>query len=203
MERIQTRTPIARIPVVRLESPHAPSWSAARSLALVIALGGAAVLYSYYAGMVGTSAVGNALWGGIPDAARPLYTINMFLAAAGFFLFSPYLVFRLAPESTSPDSSARLQRIRLFYLLVLIPSALWVPLTGNVIAHPSTSAWLAVRLDLFLVAIGTLGLFWEVLSSRPAEPWGRRLALLGLIPFSMQTVVLDALVWPVYFPAAS
>ena len=203
MERIQTRTPIARIPVVRLESPHATSRSAARSLTLVIALGGTAVLYSYYAGMVGTAAVGNALWGGIPDAARPLYTINMFFAAAGFFLFSPYLVFRLAPESTSPDSSARLQRIWLFYLLVLIPSALWVPLTGNVIAHPSTSAWLAVRLDLFLVAIGTLGLFWEVLSSRPAAPWGRRLALLGLIPFSMQTVVLDALVWPVYFPAAS
>ena len=165
-------------------------------------LGGAAVLGSYVWGALHPESF-RALWGGVPDALRPLYTINMFLAAAGFFLFSPYLVFRLAPESTSPDSSARLQRIWLFYLLVLIPSALWVPLTGNVIAHPSNSAWLAVRLDLFLVAIGTLGLFWEVLSSRPAEPWGRRLALLGLIPFSMQTVVLDALVWPVYFPAAS
>ena len=31
------------------------------------------------------------------------------------------------------------------------------------------------------------------------EAWERWLALLGLLPFALQTVVLDALVWPAYF----
>lgn len=199
-DRIQT--PIAPTPRARLAAPDSRARSRIRSLILTIAFGGAAVLYSYYAGIVGTPAVGDALWGGIPDAARPLYTINMFLAAAGFFCFSPYLVFRLAPESESANSRTRFKRILLFYVLVLVPSALWLPLTAHVIADPSTAAWLAVRLDLFLVAIGTLGLLFEVVSSRPVTPWQRRIAILGLLPFSLQTVVLDALVWPAHFPFA-
>jgi len=199
LDRIQPRTPVAQFSRIRLERHDDVSKSAVRILVLAIASGGAAVLYSYYAGMLGTSAVGDALWGGIPDALRPLYTINMFLAAAGFFLFSPYLVFHLAPESMTAGSSARFHRILLFYVLILVPSALWVPLTAHVIAYPSTSSWLAVRLDLFLVAGGTLGLFWEVVSSRPVMPWRRRIAILGLLPFSMQTVILDALVWPEFF----
>jgi hypothetical protein len=203
MDRIHIETHVVPFSRVRLPGPGNRSQSAVRSLLLTIAFGGAAVLYSYYEGMLGTSAVGDALWGGIPDAARPLYTINMFLAAAGFFLFSPYLVLRLAPEADSLDSHAHFQRIRLFYVLVLIPSALWIPLTAHVIAYPSTAAWLAVRLDLFLVAIGTLGLLFEVVSTRPVTPRGRRLAILGMLPFSMQTVLLDALVWPAYFPLGS
>jgi hypothetical protein len=203
MDRIHVATQVVPFSRVRLPRPDYRSQSSVRTLLLTIAFGGAAVLYSYYAGMLGTSAVGDALWGGVPDALRPLYTINMFLAAAGFFLFSPYIVFRLAPESESTDSHARFRRIWLFYGLVLIPSALWLPLTAHVIADPSTGAWLAVRLDLFLVAIGTLGLLFEVLSSRPATPRGRRLAILGLLPFCLQTAVLDALVWPAYFPLGS
>jgi len=203
MNRIPSTTQVAPFSRAGLASSGHESRSAVWSLILTIAFGGAAVLYSYYAGTVGTSAVGEELWGGVPAAIRPLYTINMFLAASGFFLFSPYLIFRLAPESQSNTSRARFRRIQLFYVLVLIPSALWVPLTTHFLANPSTGAWLAVRIDLFLVAIGTLGLLFEVVSSSPAKPWGRRLAILGLIPFSLQTVVLDALVWPAFFPFGS
>ena len=54
-----------------------------RNLLLALnALGGGAVLWSYVVGLMGDSSVGNALWGGVPETLRPLYTVNMFLAAA-------------------------------------------------------------------------------------------------------------------------
>jgi hypothetical protein len=57
-----------------------------RSLLALNVIGGTAVLASY---VVGLGAVpGDALWGGVPESLRPLYTVNMFLAAAGYFLFT-------------------------------------------------------------------------------------------------------------------
>lgn len=192
--------------VPRIAAPDrrdARTRSAVRSLLLLNAVGGAAVLYSYYAGMVGTGAVGAALWGGVPDSLRGLYTANMFLAAAGYFLFTPYLIFRVAPDAIASGEHARLARIGLYYALVLLPSALWLPLTAQVIAEPSTAAWLTVRVDLLLVAAGAIGLLAETLVSRPRGAWSRRLAILGLLPFCLQVAVLDALIWPAYFPAAA
>jgi hypothetical protein len=58
-----------------------------------------------------------------------------------------------------------------------------------------------VWLDLFGVALGSLGLLAAVatLSPRPA-PWLRALALAGAAGFCVQTVLLDAIVWPLLFP---
>ena len=166
-----------------------------RSLIALNVLGGSAVLISYAAGL---PSVGDALWGGIPDAARPVYTVNMFLAAAGYFLFTPYIVFRLAPETTRVGPFGY-GVFHLLYALILIPSAIWLPLTAHVIAEPGLVAWWGVRLGLALTGLGSLGLLAVLLRLPAGAPSGRLLAIVGLLPFSFQTAVLDAIVWPAYF----
>jgi len=171
-----------------------------RFLIVLNVVGGIAVLASYAIGLGSASSSGAALWGDLPEALRPYYTINMFLAAAGYFLFTPYIAFRLRPEQTQIAGRFGYGLFPLLYALVLIPSAIWLPLTQHMIAQPSAALWLLVRLDLACVGLGALGLLAALLALR--APWsrGRALALLGLVPFCLQTALLDALVWPAFFP---
>jgi hypothetical protein len=166
------------------------------------AIGGIAVLTSYVLGLSGEASLGDALWGGVPEAIRPLYTANMLLAAAGYFLFTPYIALRLIGQGASARVGPQPHVFHLLYALVLIPSALWLPLTERMVLDPGAGLWLAVRLDLALVGIGALGLL-AVLWRLPADaPAGRRWALLGLIPFCVQTALLDAVLWPAWYPLA-
>jgi hypothetical protein len=170
----------------------------ARSLIVLNLFGGAAVLASYVLGLGGAS--GEALWGGVPESLRPLYTVNMFLAAGGYFLFTPYILLRLDPESTRVFGRFGYGFFHVAYALVLIPSALWLPLTASMVEQPTLAMWVCVRLDLMLVALGVVGLLAGLVRLGPKAPRGRGWALLGLLPFALQTVVLDALVWPAFFP---
>lgn len=169
-----------------------------RSLIALNVIGGAAVLASYVVGVRAIS--GEALWGGVPESLKPLYTLNMLLAAAGYFLFTFYIVFRLDSKTTLVAGRFRYQSFHVLYALVLIPSAAWLPLTGYMVEHPSPFAWACVRIDLALVALGSLGLIASLLDLGSKAPRGRALAIAGLVPFCLQTVVLDALVWPAFFP---
>jgi len=169
-----------------------------RSLVALNVVGGSAVLASY---VVGLGAVpGDALWGGVPDSMRPLYTVNMFFAAAGYFFFTAYILFRLDSGTTRVAGRFGYGIFHLFYALVLFPSALWLPLTALMAEQPGLATGVCVRIDLALVAFGALGLLASLISLGAGAPKGRRLAIAGLVPFCLQTVVLDALVWPAFFP---
>jgi hypothetical protein len=183
-------------------SPQARS--ARRSLLWLNLLGGAAVLGSYAHGLASNPLTRGALWGGVPDALRPLYTANMLLAAAGYFAFSAFVFFRLDPTRTRVAGGFGFGAFRALYALILLPSALWLPLTFEMLEAPSAALWLAIRSVLALVGLGSLGLLAAVASAAPHDaPRARRLALAGCAFFSLQTAVLDALVWPAYFPAGS
>lgn len=167
------------------------------ALAVLNVLGGAAVLASYVWGLA-QPAVAGGLWGGVPPGLRPLYTVSMFAAAAGYFPFTHYLLLRIDPERTRfGGTDARV--LFLFYGLILVPSALWLPLTAEMLAAPGTGLWWTIRVVLFAVAAGSLGVLWAVAAASPCAR-GRTLGLLGAVVFCFQTVVLDALVWPWFFP---
>jgi hypothetical protein len=157
------------------------------------------VLASYVLGLGSGFISGDALWGGVPESLRPLYTINMFLAAAGYFLFAPYILFRLPPATTRIGGRFGFGLFHVLFGLVLLPSALWLPLTALVLEHPGALTWALVRIDLALVALGSLGLLAALLTLPSGAPRGRTLAVIGLLPFCLQTVALDALVWPAFF----
>jgi hypothetical protein len=172
-----------------------------QAMAVINVLGGIAVLGSYaYCLTTYPAAVGD-FWGGVPEGLRPVYTVNMFLAAAGYFAFSFFLAFRL---ERAGEPALGLGSFNAFYALILVPSALWMPLTFSMLEAPSDGLWWAIRLTLSAVAVGSLGLLGGLLAVRPSPPsLAHRLAVAGSVAFCFQTAVLDAVVWPAYFFASA
>lgn len=173
---------------------------AQRSLALLIVVGGCSVLASYGLALGGTPELRAGLWGGVPEALRPLYTVNMLLAAAGWFPFTWLLLFRTRPEHGLPWGLSH-RALHVLYALILFPSALWLPLTARMLGAPDATTWAAIRIVLALVALGATGLLvllWA-LAPRRADALGWA-AFAGAVPFWLQTAVLDAVLWPAFFP---
>ncbi|MFO0763155.1 MAG: hypothetical protein U0359_42350 [Byssovorax sp.] len=171
-----------------------------RRLFLILNLvGGPAVLGSYAHAITTHAEPGRALWGSVPAAIIPLYNVSMLTAAAGYLAFAYHLFFGV------DAAQARISRwgfglINLLSALILAPSALWIGLTFAYLDHPSALSWAAVRVVLFLVGIGALGMIVALVQLRPeGSPRGRRIAIAGAIAFAFQTAVLDALVWPAFF----
>jgi len=160
-------------------------------------LGGIAVLGSYALGIAGHPDSVDSLWGDMPPSLQAVYGITMWLAAAGYFPFT-YLWWRHGP-ALRVLGGRDFRSIEALYALVLVPSALWMPLTFAWLETPSTALWIAVRLVLFLVAAGACGLLAALLTAtprpRPALFWS---ALAGQALFMVQTALLDPLVWPLF-----
>jgi hypothetical protein len=170
-----------------------------RKLLLINLLGGIAVLGSYAWGALWAPDTMASLWGGVPEPLRPVYTVNMLLSAAGYFLFAPYIALRVDVGRRDFLGRFGYSIFSVLFALIMFPSALWLPLTSLMLSDPGVLLWLAIRLVLLLVGAGSVGLFLTLLLMNPPRAKGRLLALIGLVPFCMQTAVLDALVWPAYF----
>jgi MFS family permease len=169
-----------------------------KTLLLINLLGGSAVLGSYIWGALAHPGAASLLRGGIPAWAVPFYIASMALAAIGYLLFTGYLLFVLDPARVKINIRAGFKGFHVLYLLILVPSALWMPLTYAMLANPSNLLWLAIRFALMLVGLGGLGMLSALLSIQPRS---RLLlaAFIGGIFFCIQTVLLDALVWPNFF----
>ncbi len=163
--------------------------------------GGILVIGSYVQGIRSDAANSNALWGGVPATLRPLYTVCMLLAAAGFFAFSYYVFFRIDPDVAEIAGTFDFKLFLVLYGLILFPSALWMPLTVAMVKKPGRALWWAIRITLFVVGLASLGLLLSLLGLEPVESAPLRwLAVAGSVFFCIQTALLDALVWPKYFP---
>ena len=162
---------------------------------------GTLVLASYAHGILTHPESAGKLWGEVPEILLPFYTVSMFTAATGYFLFTYYILFRLEPGEVKLRKKWGYPFFLWTYGVILLPSVLWMPLTFMMIAAPSLTLWIAIRLVLATVGLGTLALAWGVHQAKPVgSPVSRKLALLGCLTFAFQTVVLDALVWTAYFP---
>jgi hypothetical protein len=171
-----------------------------RAMAWINLVGGSAVLASYAYCLAADPARAGDFWGGVPEGLRSLYTVNMGLATAGYFAFTFFLMFRLKPDG-SGRGPVGVGTFNALYALILLPSALWMPLTFAMLEAPSVGLWWAIRSTLAAVGLGSLGLLAGLLAVQPSPPsLAHRLAVLGSLAFCFQTVVLDALVWPAYFP---
>ena len=172
-----------------------------RSMLWINVLGGSAVLASYAYGLASNPLTRGDVWGGVPETLRPLYTITMLLAAAGYFAFSYFVFFKVDPDEARIGDRFGFGAFNACYALILVPSALWMPLTFEMLESPGAGLWWAIRLVLGAVGIGSLGLLAAIIAVRPVSaPGARRLALVGSAAFCFQTAVMDALVWPAFFP---
>lgn len=171
-----------------------------RALIWINALGGTAVLASYAWNLLAHPGAGGEFWGGVPASLQSVYVCTMLLAAAGYFAFTRF-VFRLRPAEAKIAGRFGYRIFHLIYALILVPSALWMPLTFAMIQEPSAGLWVAIRLTLAAVGLGSLMLLAALLWLEPRRPGvAFKLALAGAVAFTFQTAVLDALVWPAYFP---
>ena len=162
-------------------------------------LGGAAVLGSYVHGLATHPETRNALWGTIPEELQAVYGVTMWLAAGGYFFFSYYFLVRTDADEVRFGHFG-FGLINALYALIMLTSALWMPLTFAYLENPSPGLWLAVRADLLGVAVGSIGLMVALFTMKPrAEGFAGVLALLGLLLFALQTAFLDPLVWPQFF----
>lgn len=161
-------------------------------------IGGVAVLGSYVYGISTNSHAGDKLWGGVPEAIRPYYTVSMFLAAIGFLTALYILTLRKASLKLTQPSLRRL--VFSSYGLILIPSAMWMSLTFRYVADPTDLRWWTVRVVLFVVSAGALALIYALVKLRPAASgpsWP--LAIVGAGLFAFHAIVLDALLWPILY----
>jgi len=164
-------------------------------------VGGLAVLGSYAHGLTTHPNTAGQVWGGVPEWMKPYYTVSMLTAAAGYFLFSYFVFFRL-DERTRIAGRFGYGAFNLLYLLILLPSALWMPLTFAMLESPGAGLWVAIRIVLAIVGVGSLGLIGALLSldsGRGGAAYG--LAIVGSVAFAVQTALLDAIVWPAFFPS--
>jgi hypothetical protein len=169
---------------------------------IVNVLGGTAVLASYWHGLSSHPETRSALWGGLPAGLQPLYTVSMLLAAIGYFPFTYLLAWRVDAGRVRLPGRLGFDAFNVLYALILAPSALWMPLTFAMLAHPNPTLWLIIRVVLALVGIASVGLIAALLTLQPRPPRALHVAaIIGAIAFAVQTAVLDALVWPMYFSA--
>jgi hypothetical protein len=166
------------------------------SLLIVNVIGGLAVLASYAWPLATHPGQGDALWGGVPASWRPLYGVSMLLAAAGYLTFASYLLFRVDPATARLSGGLGLGWLALPFLLVLVPSTLWMPLTFRFLESGGEGVWLAIRVVLALVALGSALLLGLLAGLQPREhPVHWALSVAGAAVFLAHTGVLDALLW--------
>ena len=180
--------------------PIADALAARKNLFRLNIVGGTAVLLSYVLGALDAPETGS-IWGGIPESIRPIYTANMFVAATGYFLFSNYVYRRMDPASTRLFGRYGYAGFQWIYGAILFPSALWLPLTNAMLENPGPLLWTLVCTCLYAAALGSILLILALLGAHPrGQGSGRAWAIAGALAFASQTVVLDALIWPAYFP---
>jgi hypothetical protein len=169
-------------------------------LLAIVLIGGVAVLGSYAWGILAIQNATQILWGDVPAIIRSFSTVGMFTGALGFFAYSFFILFKLNPDNTRIYSHFGYTIFNYLYLAILIPSALWLPLTFLAVQNNhSMVLWLA-RLDLIVVAAASILLFLALLFTQPHRSvWAYWLAMVGSIFFCIQTVLLDAILWGYFF----
>ncbi|HAA56287.1 MAG TPA: hypothetical protein DCE42_16100 [Myxococcales bacterium] len=172
-----------------------------KQLLLLNIIGGIAVLGSYVYGFMGSEAQIESIWGGISSAMRPYYKISMLTAAAGYFPFTLFFLWRAEDTSSWLGGKMGGKELLVLYALMLFPSALWLPVTFVLVASPSFFLWLSVCIILATVGLASLGLLLALLTWRPGR-WDafRVAAVIGCVAFCVQTVLFDAIIWMIYFP---
>jgi hypothetical protein len=169
-------------------------------LLVIIAVGGVAVIGSYVIGLRGKAGASDALWGGVPAKIRPVYGVSMILSAIGFLAVLFYIFFKLDPPDVVIAGRYGFSLFISIFITILLPSALWMPLSKKYVERPSAVTWLIVRVVLFLVGLASIELAWALFALdtgiRGVAYW---FAVVGSCYFAFHTFVLDAVLWAALF----
>jgi len=169
-------------------------------LLVINVIGGIAVIGSYIFGIRAQSGGAAVLWGRVPENIRPVYAVSMILSALGYFAFLYFILFRLVPDEVLIAGRFGFSLFYAIFLVILIPSALWMPLTNVYVGNPSTGLWIGIRTVLALVGLASIALVWTLTSLETgATGVAYWLAAVGSGYFAFHTAILDAIIWAALF----
>ena len=97
-----------------------------RSMVWINVLGGSAILASYAYGIASNPLTRGDVWGGVPETLRPLYTITMLLAAAGYFAFGYFVFFKVDPDEARIGDRFGFGAFNALYALILVLLGVYV-----------------------------------------------------------------------------
>ena len=169
-------------------------------LLLINITGGIAVIGSYIYGLNAGTGGTSVLWGGVPENIQPVYAVSMVLSAVSYFAFLYCLLFKLDPEEITIYKKFGYSLYYWIFIAILLPSALWMPLTNLYVANPVTVYWILIRIVLFVVGFASLALALAIYnSSADIKGLSRLAAIGGSVYFTFHTLILDAVVWAQLF----
>jgi len=169
------------------------------SLVIINIIFGSLVLLSYYNGVTKNPELSLKLWGGVPKTLHTFITSFMFVGALGYFFFTAHLLINV---ETSHMFFNRFSywHLNFIYLMILIPSALWIDLTFLYMQSSTTINWIYVISCLYCVALFSIFLFLFIVETNIENyQWLYLPAVLGSLAFAFHTVFLDGILWTFFF----
>ena len=164
-------------------------------------IGGIAVLGGYAYALAINPETRNALWGGIPESWKPLYTFSMFTSAIGYLYATYYLVFKGGLDLQFFWGKYKASLLTILISIFLISSSFWIHSTFSYIDSPTQSQWLTIQIELFITAIAlilfTIGL---VSANGVGKILNHKLAIIGCLLITFHCLILDAIIWTSKFP---
>ncbi|MCX5994288.1 MAG: hypothetical protein NT177_08780 [Chloroflexi bacterium] len=144
---------------------------------VINALGGLAVIASYVAGLTSHPNTEQLLWGRVTPSLKSIYMVSMPLAAAGYLLCLYFILFQLDAGTVRIWGYDGFLVLDIIFMAILVFSAFWMPLTAS----------LALLCALLVI-------------SQKEPAWSYWLAVGGAAVFFIQTGIMDAFIWPAFFP---
>lgn len=162
-------------------------------------VGGPLVLLSYVIGLkAGKSA--DILWGGTPKRIRGVYTLSMLISATSLLVTTVFIFLILNNGDIELPYYLNTNIFNILYSVLLLFSAIWIPLVNVMVNRPSKLIWLSIRFGLILVGLSALGIFILLLGIIP-QPTGLLYwaSVIGMGVFLIHTGILDAFLWPYFW----
>jgi hypothetical protein len=161
---------------------------------------GPTLLYTYYRGVSQNREIASQLWGGVPQSITPYIVTSMFIGAFGYFFFTYYLIFEVNHKNILIFNKYNFSIFIILYLLILIPSSLWIDLSINYLINGNPILWKLIVLVLYTVGIASIILLLCLINIRPSEPsLIYKLSIVGCCFFAFHTMFLDGLLWTFFF----
>ena len=166
-----------------------------RILIIINLIFGSLVLLSYFNGLSKFPDLSSKLWGGVPLKLQPIIICSMFTSALGYLLFTYNFLVNIDANKVF-FNYFNYSHLNIIYLLLLIPSMLWINLTFKYMNSGSIIDWVIVILMLFSVAISSILLLLFTINAKKQNSF---LYVLGATFFTFHTVFFDAILWTIFF----
>ena len=155
---------------------------------------GSLVLLSYYNGLNKFPNLSAKLWGGVPLKLQPIIICSMFMSAFGYLLFTYNFLVNIDANKVFLKKF-NYYHLNIIYLLLLIPSMLWINLTFKYMNSGNMIDWMVVILMLFSVAISSIIILLFTINTQKLNSF----YVFGAALFAFHTVFFDAILWIIFF----